>query len=190
MDPTTPFDWHRIFFGVQPPLFLLEILVRIVAIYLFAAIVMRIMGNRGQRSLSPFETVVIIALGSATGDGMFYPEVPILYAWIVITAVVVLDWGLDKLQLRSRWLNRAVAGVPLLLVQDGAVVQDGLAVARLRRSDLMGLLREEGVEDTGQVRYAFLERTGQLGLIRYDPGDAIPRESTLPADVLQAQGAG
>ncbi len=186
MDPTRPFDWHRMLLGVEPPLFLLEIVVRVIAIYLFAAVVMRLMGNRGQRSLSPFETVVIIALGSAVGDGMFYPEVPIVYAWVVITAVVLLDLGLDKAQLRVRWLSRTISGTPLLLVHDGTVVEAGLEAARLRRDDLMGLLREEGIEDTGEVRYAFLERSGQLGLLRYDAGDATPRESTLPEDVLRS----
>jgi len=182
MDPTTPFDWHRMFFGVQPPLFLLEIVVRVAAIYLFAAVVMRVMGNRGQRSLSPFETVVIIALGSAVGDGMFYPEVPILYAWVVISAVVLFDVALDKAQLRVRWINRVVEGGPLLLVRDGALVEEGLKAARLRRSEVMGLLREEGIEDTGEIRYAFLEGSGELGVLRYAPGDVVPRASTLPDD--------
>ncbi len=42
------------------------------------ALVLRLMGKRGNRSLSPFANVVIIALGSATGDSMFYPQVPLI----------------------------------------------------------------------------------------------------------------
>ncbi|PAP75465.1 DUF421 domain-containing protein [Rubrivirga marina] len=183
MDPTTPLDWHRMFFGVEPPLFLVEIVIRIVAIYLFAAVFMRLMGKRGQRSLSPFETLVIIALGSAVGDGMFYPEVPIVYAWLVIVCVVLLDWLIDALQLRSRWTFLAMSGEPILLVRDGEVVSGGLRAARLRRNELMGLLREQEVANTGEVRYAFLEESGYLGLIRFPDGEAREGEATVPPEI-------
>lgn len=192
MDPVTPFDWQRMFFGVEPPLFLLEIVFRIVVIYLFAAVLMRVMGKRGQRSLSPFETLVIIALGSAVGDGMLYPEVPIAYAWAVITVVVLLDWVLEEAQLRS-WLTfRMMSGAPILLVREGEVQAAGLRKARLRRNELMGLLREQEVADTGEVRYAFLEESGYLGLIRFPDEEAVAGEATLPPEVQKpaAQGEG
>ncbi len=94
MDPVTPFDWHRMFLGDHAPLYLLEVLVRVAAIYLFA-----------------------VALGSATGDSMVYPDVPIVYAWVVITGVVALDWGPTKLQVRSLIVNRPLEGTPALPVR-------------------------------------------------------------------------
>lgn len=174
------------FLGDHAPLYLLEVVFRVVVIYLFAVFALRAMGARGNRALSPFETLVIIALGSATGDSMFYPDVPIVYAWLVIGAVVGLDWVLGKLQLRSHHLNQALEGTPLLLVHDGVVLEDALASAGLRRDELMGLLRENGVEDTGEIRYAFLELSGQLGLLRYTPDQGGRVESTLPESVRQA----
>lgn len=183
MDPVPPFEWHRMFFGDHAPLFLLEVVFRVTAIYLFAVFALRVMGARGNRSLSPFETLVIIALGSATGDGMLYPDVPIVYAWLVIAAVVALDWGLDKLQLRSRLVNRAIEGTPILLIRDGAVLDEALSEAGLRRDELMGLLREREVHDTGEVRYAFIELSGDLGLLRYADAEARRVESTLPPDL-------
>ncbi len=37
-----------------------------------------------------------------------------------------------------------------------------LRQAKIRPDELMGMLREQGVEDTGAIRYAFLERDGAL----------------------------
>lgn len=87
-DAVTPLDLQRMFIGAHPPLFLIEIVIRILLVYGFAAVVLRWMGKRGRRAFSPFELLVVIALGSATGDSMFYPEIPILHAWVVIAAVV------------------------------------------------------------------------------------------------------
>ncbi len=180
MDPVTPFDWHRMFLGEQPPLFFLEIAFRVVVIYLFAVLLLRFMGKRGNRNLSPFEYLVIIALGSATGDAMFYPQVPILYAWLVIALIVLLSRLTAVAQLRFEHVNAYMEGYPLVLVREGRVVEDALKKARLRTDEFMAMLRVEGVEDTGEVRLAFLERTGELGLYCYDEGEGQEGESTLP----------
>lgn len=179
MEPVTPLDWHRMFLGEEPPLYLLEIVVRITAIYLFAVVMMRVMGKRGQGQFSPFEYVVIIALGSATGDAMFYPEVPILYAWVVIAVVVLLDRLLAWMQTRSRATNRFVEGTPRLLVHDGQVLREALHDELIRPDELMGMLRENGVRDVGDVEYAFLERSGSLSVLCRRAGTP----TTLPPGV-------
>ncbi len=51
------------------------------------------------------------------------------------------------------------------------------------------MLREQGITDSGQVRLAFLERSGNLGLYRYEGGEATEGESTFPAE-LQRSGSG
>lgn len=180
MDPVTPFDWHRMFIGEQPPLFFLEIVFRVVVIYLFTVLLLRFMGKRGQQQLSPFEFVVVIALGSATGDVMFYPQVPILYACLVVVVVVTLSSLAGQAQLRSQRVNDFLEGRPRLLIEHGRVLDENVRLERLRPDEFLGLLREEGIEQTGEVRYAFLERSGKLGLYRYDEGEARDGEPTFP----------
>ena len=181
MDPVTPFDWHRMFIGEEPPLFFLEIVFRVAVIYLFAAVVVRFMGKRGQRQLSAFEFVVVIALGSATGDAMFYPQVPILYAWLVIAVVVLLSGLLTKAQLWSRDVNRFLEGTPRALIWEGEVVAENVRKENLRPDEFLALLRENGLTDTGEVRYAFLERSGNLGYLPYPDGEGREERSTMPS---------
>ena len=183
MDPVTPFDWHRMFLGEEPPLYFLEIAFRVVAIYLFAALLLRLMGKRGLRQLSPFEFVVVIALGSATGDAMFYPEVPILYAWVVIAMVVLLDRLFAHAQLRWRKVNTFLEGEPRPLVWEGRVLESNLQAEGLRRDEFLSLLREEGIERTDEVRFAFLERSGRIGWIRGEEGAVGTEASTFPTEM-------
>ena len=180
MDSVTPFDWHRMFIGDEPPLFFLEILFRVVVIYLFAAVCLRFMGKRGQRQLSPFEFVVVIALGSATGDAMFYPDVPILYAWVVIAAVVGLSSLVAKAQLWSVRINTFLEGTPRPLVWEGRVLDDNVRRENLRPDEFLGMLREAGIEQTGDVHYVFLERSGNIGYVTNDDPDREPGTSTFP----------
>lgn len=184
MDVVTPFDWQRLFFGVQPPLYLLEIVFRVVAIYFYAVLVLRLTGKRGQRQMSRFELVLVIALGSATGDTMFYPEVPIIYAWLIITVMVALERILMGLQLRSDWMNAFLQGDPRVLVKEGQIVEENVQKEHLRVDELLALLREQEIENTGELRYAFLEETGHLGLLRYEKGEEKKGRITFPPDVM------
>lgn len=57
--------------------------------YLVVLVSLRILGKRGVKQLSIFELVVIVGLGSAAGDPMFYREVGILSAVAVFLVVVI-----------------------------------------------------------------------------------------------------
>ena len=183
MAPITPFDWYRLFIGEEPPLYFLEIVFRVVLIYAFAVIVLRYMGKRGQRQLSPFELILIIALGSATGDSMLYPEVPIFYAWLIILTMVSLNYLLSAMQFRYKFVNNFLEGVPRLLVKEGRIIEENLAKEHLRREELFALLREREIDNTGEVQYIFLEQTGHVGLFRRKEADRLAGEDTLPDEL-------
>ena len=72
-DPVTAFDFGRMLFGDEPPLFLLEIAFRTVVIYVYTLVLIRWIGSRSIAQLSLVEFLLVIALGSAVGDAMFYP---------------------------------------------------------------------------------------------------------------------
>lgn len=180
MEPATPFDWHRMFIGDEPALYLLEIVFRTFFIYGYAVVMLRYLGKRGQRNLSTFQNVVIVALGSATGDSMFYPGVSILYACVVITTIVGLGRLIQELQLRMQPFNAFLQGKPLMMVRNGKVVQEAMGEARLRPDEFMAMLRDQGIRHTGEVEFAFLERSGLLSVYRYEPEDRVSGESTFP----------
>ena len=84
-EPVVAFDFGRMFLGDEPPLFLLEIVLRTVVIYVYTLVLIRWIGSRSIGQLSLVEFLLVIALGSAVGDAMFYPDVPLIHCMIVIT---------------------------------------------------------------------------------------------------------
>lgn len=183
MESVTPFDLQRMFFGEHPPLFLLEIVVRVVIIYLFASILLGLMSRRGKREMSPFEYMMIIALGSATGDSMFYPEVPIFYAMMVITIMVGIEEIFAFLQMRFKSFQYFFEGDPTLLIREGKILERSLKKEKLRKCELFGLLREKGIENTGEVQVSFLEISGEISVITYEKGKEVVGESTVSGDL-------
>ena len=182
MDPVTPFDWHRIFVGSQPALFYAEIVFRVVAIWLWALFLIRYMGKGGSSNVSPMENLVIIALGSATGDSMFYPEVPLTAAALIIALIVGLSRGLAHWQRNDAKVNAFTDGKPLLMMRDGCVIDEALDEARLRKEELYSMLRQCGHRHTSELEYVFMETDGTVSAFTYEDNSRADRgESTWPA---------
>lgn len=160
------FDWQRIFLGDEPPLFLLEIAVRTTIVYVYALVLLRWLGSRTIGQLSTIEFLLVIALGSAVGDAMFYPDVPLLHALLVITVVVVANKGLDVLIARNGAAERAIDGTAEEAIRNGVVCRRFLESTTLSESELFQQLREHGIEHLGEIAHAYLETDGVLTVFR------------------------
>jgi uncharacterized membrane protein YcaP (DUF421 family) len=165
-DPVTAFDLQRMIFGTEPPWFLLEIVVRTLIIYGWALVLLRWLGSRTIGQLSTIEFLLVIALGSAVGDAMFYPDVPLLHALLVVTVVILLNKGLDILVARSKAAERVLDGTPEELIRDGVICKSFLASTSMGVSELFQELRERGIEHLGQVARAYVEPDGVLTVFR------------------------
>ena len=77
------FDWRTLLLGEEEWSFLPEVLLRSTIMFIVAVIALRLIGKRGIMQ-HVFELVLIITLGSAAGDPMFYSKVGLLTAILVI----------------------------------------------------------------------------------------------------------
>lgn len=182
------FDWKRMFFGDQPPLFLVEIFIRTMIIYAYTLLLLRWLGSRTIGQLSMIEFLLVIALGSAVGDAMFYPDVPLIHALLVITIVVLANKALDFVSDRSERAEHLIAGRPVEAIRDGVVNHEFMTANTLSRSELFQQLRERGIKNLGEVAGAYLETDGGLTVFKADvtrPGLPIipPWEIEIPEEV-------
>ncbi|UTH43895.1 DUF421 domain-containing protein [Loktanella salsilacus] len=176
-DPIVPFDLTRMFLGTDPALFYLEIVFRTCVVYSYALLLIRWVGGRGIAQMSTVEFLLVIALGSAVGDTMFYPEVPLFQALLVITAVVVINKILDILIYRYRTAEKFVDGRTTEVVRAGVLNIRTLQGNKIGRSELFEGLRQAGFVNLGEVRQAYLESSGRFSIFRLDsPQTGLPIE--------------
>ncbi len=168
MDPKdiVPFEPLRMFLGEGSPWFMLEIVVRCVLLYGWLLLCLRLVGRRALAQLSVLEFGIVIALGSAGGDGVLYADVPVLHAMVVILVVVILQNGLTRLVNHSERVETFVEGRPVPLVEDGVVNLEGLSKVSSSTEELFEILRLRGVVHLGEVRYAFMEQGGSLSVFK------------------------
>jgi uncharacterized membrane protein YcaP (DUF421 family) len=172
----TVLDWKRMLIGEESPLFLLEIAVRTAIIYGYTLLLLRWLGSRTIGQLSNVEFLLVIALGSAVGDAMFYPDVPLIHAMLVVTVVVGANKLLDMVIAKSAPAERLLDGEPRQAIRDGVIMRDFLDRASISRQELFQELREKGIEQLGEVRRAYIEKDGKVTVFKHkdDPGPGLP----------------
>jgi uncharacterized membrane protein YcaP (DUF421 family) len=162
------FDLQRIFFGDLPLLFVVEIALRTSIMLLYLLFLLRLLGKRSLAQFSLFEFVLIIALGSAVGDPMFYPNIPVLHGMVVITVVVFIERLLIWVTNRSHKMEDILEGTPECLIVEGRFDLDGLKRASVSRNEIYMKLRLAGVEQLGQVKRSYLELNGEMSIFLFE----------------------
>ena len=198
-DHVVPFDLVRMFLGDDPPLFYLEIVFRCCVIYAYTLVMIRWIGGRGIAQMSVVEFLLVIALGSAVGDALFYPEVPLFHALLVITMVILINKGLDAMIFKSTRVERAMDGMALEVVRDGVINVRVLQRLNLGQNELFEALREKGFRSLGEVEAAYLETSGNFsafkrkaevpGLPIEPPWDVAPPETLTPGSTFRGRAA-
>lgn len=177
----TPFDWQRLLWTADaPPAFLFEVAFRCVAVYLLTLAALRITGRRGVRQLSLFELSIILALGSAAGDAMFYQDTALMHIVVVFGVVMLLYILFNRLTENFPRFSDWLEGKPVKLIADGAIVDRALRNQNLTHKELFGELRQLQVEHLGQVRLAYIEATGQVSAYFYPDAEVRPGLPILP----------
>lgn len=144
----------------------MDAVLRATAIYAFLLVLIRISGRRTLAQMTPFDLVLLLIVAEATQQGLLGNDFSVTNAILVITTLIGLDILMTALTHRSRWLDRWVNVLPLVLIQDGEVLDDRLERARVDREDILEQARAtQGIERMEQIKYAVLERGGGISII-------------------------
>jgi uncharacterized membrane protein YcaP (DUF421 family) len=161
-----------IFIGENGWGFLPEVILRSAVMYFVLFISLKATGKRGVKQLSVFELIIILGLGSAAGDPMFYKEVGIIPVMLVFLIIVVL-YRLTTLALSlSPKLESLLEGDPTYIIEDGLFCVDNINKKQLGEDEFLAELRVEKISHLGQVRIAILETDGNLSVF-YNEDDKV-----------------
>lgn len=154
--------------GVDSDL-ILSVILRTAMVTIFVLFAIRWMGHKGLGQLSMYELIILIGLGSAVGDPMFYSDVSLPQAFTAIIVVIVLFKVIDFFTSRNKKFSKITNPEPTLIVKDGQYVQDGLKNARLNEDEYKSLMRLHGIRDMSEIEVSYLEMNGQVSFITKKP---------------------
>jgi uncharacterized membrane protein YcaP (DUF421 family) len=140
--------------------------------YLFLVLMVRIVGRRPGKQLTPFEFVLIFYLGGLTLTGMVGEEVSIVNAITQIITVAFCHFLLGFLRFKSDRLARILDGTPLVLMEKNMWRSETLKRMRVQDDDVMHTARQQRIKDLSGIKAAVLESYGEITIIPSKPGQS------------------
>lgn len=123
----------------------------------------RIAGLRSFSKMSAFDFAMTVAVGSLIATTAVL-QASLIEGLIALAVLYVLQVIIAILRRHGR-LNRHIDNQPLLLVKNGAFLEDNMREARVTRGDVVSKLREANVQSLKTVQAVVLETTGDISVL-------------------------
>jgi uncharacterized membrane protein YcaP (DUF421 family) len=173
-------DWQSLF---VPSLHIGEIVLRGTIVYLFIFIVFRVL-RRGAGAIGISDLLVVVLIADAAQNAMANEYKSITEGLILVATIVFWDYFLDWLAYRLPAVKRLIHPAPLLLIKNGRVQKRNLKREMITEEELLGQLREQGVESLDAVKQSYMEADGQISVIKKDQEqdqEPVGRKKKLPS---------
>ena len=138
--------------------------VRTVLLYLTMIAVIRIMGKRQIGQMEPSEFVVTMMVANLATIPMEDDGIALFAGFVPICVILGAELVLSFLNLKSSKIRKILCGKPVILIENGNILQQNLRKTRISLDELTGHLREKDVLDITCVQYAILETNGNLSV--------------------------
>ena len=135
-------------------------------IYVFLILAIRTIGRRALSQLSPIDLLAVLLLGSSVETSMVVANTSIKAGMVAAIVLLVANFVLTKLMLRFRKLRHVINGGPILLIHNGAMVQENLWRAGLTEGDLKQAMRGREIGSVTDVKFGVLEPDGRINFVR------------------------
>ena len=162
-------------------------------LFYFALIaVIRLLGKRQVGQMEPSEFVVTMLMANLASVPLEDWDIPVWGGLVPMGIVFVCERVISLLCLRSIRARRLLCGKPVILIDNGRILQNNLRRTRITLDELTGHLREKDVLEVRAVQYAILETNGNLSVFPY-PAEAAPsardlglhpKERSLPVTIV------
>src|SRR5690349_17483452 len=143
----------------------MDLVIRAAVIFCFIFLVTRIVGRRQLSSLEPFDLIMLVVIGDLVQQAITQSDNSVTCALAVIAPVALLSVFVAWVAFRFRGARLITDGEPIILVQDGNVIERNLRRERLTREEIEEEARQQQIESIEEIRWAILETDGQISCI-------------------------
>lgn len=144
----------------------MDTVLRAAALYALLLLIFRISGKRSLAQITTFDFVLLLVIGEATQQALIGSDFSMTSAALAIITLTVIDIGLSWIKRRSATADRWLDDVPIVIVEHGHPLEARMRSERVDVADVLAAAREHhGLERLSQIRYAVLERNGDISIV-------------------------
>ncbi|WP_374019646.1 DUF421 domain-containing protein [Paenibacillus thiaminolyticus] len=152
------------------------LVLRTVLMYVVVFAVLRLMGKREIGKLSVFDVVISIMIAEIAVFVIEDSKKPLWQGLVPIIVLIIIQISVAYIALKSQWIRHLFDGKPSIIIKNGQLDRTEMGRQRYNLDDLMQQLREQGVDNMGDVHYAILEANGKLTVFLKENSDTSPAQ--------------
>ncbi|MDJ1469565.1 DUF421 domain-containing protein [Cytophagaceae bacterium DM2B3-1] len=171
-------DFTRIFFGDAPPVFLIEVIIRFLIIFIILVVALRLSGKSQVLSRNRSELAALVSLAAAIGVPLQQPSRGLIPALIVAIVIVGIQRLVSLWAFSNEKFSNVVNGKYSTLVEDGVLQLKALRKIGLPKERIVASIRQSGIAHLGTIERLYMEADGTFTII--ENKQAKPGLSMIP----------
>lgn len=158
-------DWKSLFTLDVPAL---EIILRGSVMYLSLFILLRVVLKRQAGSLGMTDLLLITLIADASQNALAGEYKSLPAGILLVSTIIFWSYALDWLSFKFPWFSRLIEPKPLPLVKDGKLLYKNMRRELITEEELMSQIREQGLDDIGKVKEAYMESDGHISIVKQE----------------------
>ena len=146
----------------------MDIVIRASVAFLFIMLLTRIVGRRELSSLEPFDLILLVTIGDLVQQGVTQNDFSVTGMGLAVGTIAVLTVLVSYLPWRFQVLRPVLEGQPVILIEDGNMIERNLRRNRLTQEEIAAEARFQQIDSLEQIRWAVLETSGKISFIKKD----------------------
>ena len=144
----------------------MDIIIRAAIAFSFVFLLTRVVGRRELSQLEPFDLIMLIMMGDLVQQGVTQSDYSVTGIFLAAGMLALMTVLVSYLSFRFKRLRPILDGEPLVIVQDGKVIDANLKRERMTVEEVAQEARLQQIASLDNVEWAVLERTGQISFIK------------------------
>lgn len=141
-----------------------DIIFKTFILYFYIIFCYRIMGKKEVGKLSIIDLIVSILIAEIAAMSIEESDRSIWMSIIPIFILVIVQILLSYISMKNSNIRKFIDGTPKTIINKGKVDFKQMQKLRYTLDDLVSQLREQGVKNIEEVKYAILENNGKLSV--------------------------
>ena len=143
----------------------MDIVVRAFLAFLFIFLLTRLIGRRELSTLQPFDLLLLVVVGDMLQQGVTQNDLSFTGLVLVVGMFGLLTLALSYAGWRFPRVRPLLEPEPLILVEDGKVIEKNLRKERITAEEVAGEARIQQISSLDDVQWAMLESGGRISFI-------------------------
>lgn len=143
----------------------LVITLKTILFLIFIMVIMKVMGKRELGQLNAFDIIIFFMISEIFSLSIDDPKANVLKTLLPIFIIFLIQIIISFVVLKSNKLRKLIEENPSFIINNGVIDQKKMKKLRYNIDDLMQQIRNDGVDNPSQIKYAVLESNGNLSVI-------------------------